>query len=247
MEDNWGVWSEDPLHGKENPFHNIQPREEHSLSKSTIKRRLHANKYRGFTTGCKQSQIRLCQKTFKKPEYFNLYQNDGKTKYGTAHDSNHTTSSVKHGGAVWWHEHAWLPVALGYWCLQKTEAAGFILKCIGLHSLPRFSQMQHFFLFGFDWTVLHSTNGQWPKTFSKSNDGKNGNGMVFLMVKKWNILQWPSQSPDLNPIEHAFHLRKTKLEAERPTNKQQLKLAALKAWQSITKEETVSDVHVFQT
>ncbi len=45
----------------------------------------------------------------------------------------------------------------------------------------------------------------------------------FLKVKQWNILQWPSHSPDLNPIEHAFHLLKTKLKAERPTNKQQQK------------------------
>ncbi len=62
----------------------------------------------------------------------------------------------------------------------------------------------------------------------------------FFKVKKWNILQWPSQSPKLNPIEHAFHLLKTKLKAERPTNKQQLKSAAAKAWQGITKEETQS-------
>ncbi len=37
-----------------------------SLSKSTIKRRLHKSKYRGFNTRCKQGQIRLCQKTSKK-------------------------------------------------------------------------------------------------------------------------------------------------------------------------------------
>ncbi len=29
-EDNIGGWSENPLHGKEKPFHNMQPREEHS-------------------------------------------------------------------------------------------------------------------------------------------------------------------------------------------------------------------------
>ncbi len=70
----------------------------------------------------------------------------------------------------------------------------------------------------------------------------------FLKVKKWNILKWPSQSPDLNPTEHAFHLLKTKLKAERPTNKQQLKSDAVKAWQSITKEEAVfGDVHEFHT
>ncbi len=62
----------------------------------------------------------------------------------------------------------------------------------------------------------------------------------FLKVKKWNILQWPSQSPDFNQIEHAFHLLKKKLKADRPTKKQQLKSASVKAWQSITKEENQS-------
>ncbi len=85
-----------------------------------------------------------------------------------------------------------------------------------------------------DWTRLHSTSGNDPKHIAKATQG-------FLKVKKWNILQWPSQSPDFNPIEHAFYLLKTKLKAERLTNKQQLKSAAVKAWQSIT------DVHEFQT
>ncbi len=67
----------------------------------------------------------------------------------------------------------------------------------------------------------------------------------FLKVKKWNILQWPSQCPDFNPIEHAFHLLKTKLKAERPLNKQQLMSAAVKHHKG---GNTVSgDVHEFQT
>jgi len=50
------------------------------------------------------------------------------------------------------------------------------------------------------------------------------------------------QSPDLNLnlIEHAFHFLKAKLKAERPTNKPQVKIAEVKAWQSITKQETQS-------
>lgn len=40
------------------------------------------------------------------------------------------------------------------------------------------------------------------------------------------IQQWPSQSPDLNQKEHAFHLLKIKLSPERPMNNQQLTTAA---------------------
>ncbi len=65
----------------------------------------------------------------------------------------------------------------------------------------------------------------------------------FLKVKRWIFLQWSSQSPDLNMIKHAFHLLKTQLNAERPTNKQQLKSAAVKAWQSIRGDPVSGDVH----
>ena len=51
-------------------------------------------------------------------------------------------------------------------------------------------------------------------------------------------MEWPSQSPDLNPIEHAFPLLKTKLKGKCPKNKQELKTVAVEAWQSITRDET---------
>lgn len=58
---------------------------------------------------------------------------------------------------------------------------------------------------------------------------------------KWDVLQWLSQSPDLNPAEHAFQwLKGRQKEAERPTNKLQLKAAALQAWQTISKERSLT-------
>ena len=60
----------------------------------------------------------------------------------------------------------------------------------------------------------------------------------FFKAKKWNVMQWPSQSPDPNPIEHAFHLLKTKLKGKCPKNKQELKTVAVEAWQRITRDET---------
>ncbi|CAJ0938076.1 unnamed protein product, partial [Ranitomeya imitator] len=185
-----------------------------SVSKSTVKRRLHDSKYKGFTSRCKpfintknrQARVKFAEKHLKKPAQFwksilwtdetkiNLYQNDGKKKVwrrkGTAHDPRHTTSSVKHGGGN----------------IQPNAA-----KLIG----RRF--------------IVQMDND--PKHTAKATQ-------EFMSAKKWNILQWPSQSPDLNPIEHAFHLLKSRLKTERPTNKQDLKAAAVKAWQSIKKEET---------
>lgn len=47
-----------------------------------------------------------------------------------------------------------------------------------------------------------------------------------------------AKSPDHNPIGHAFQLLMTKLNAKRPTNKQELRTAAVKDWQSNSREET---------
>jgi len=53
----------------------------------------------------------------------------------------------------------------------------------------------------------------------------------LLKADQWNVLQWPSQSADLNPSENKSEGRKTHKQP-------QLKEAAVKAWPSISREET---------
>ncbi len=64
----------------------------------------------------------------------------------------------------------------------------------------------------------------------QGNDPKHPPSSVkaFIRAKKWKVLDCPSQSPELNPIEHEFHQPKRRVKAETPQNKQQLELAALK-------------------
>ncbi|KAG2457546.1 TCB1 transposase, partial [Polypterus senegalus] len=226
-----------------------------SISKSTIKRRLHESKYRGCTARCKplinlknrKARLDFAKEHLKKPAQFwknilwtdetkiNLYQNDGKKKvwrrHGTAHYPKHTTSSVKHsGGSVM----AWACMAAsGTGTLvfiddvtqdRSSRMNSEVFRDI-LSAQIRLNVVK---LIGRRFMIQMDNN---PKHTAKATQ-------EFIKAKKWKILEWPSQSPDLNPIENVFHLLKTKLRTERPTNKQQLKAAAVKAWQRIKKEET---------
>lgn len=63
-----------------------------------------------------------------------------------------------------------------------------------------------------------------------------------LLKKTRSIRQWPSYSPDLSPTEQLFSYWRQKLNAERPTNKQQLKAAPVKAWHLKRGNTAFSDV-----
>ena len=77
-----------------------------------------------------------------------------------------------------------------------------------------------------------STGGQWtqnmlgkkPKSFSRQINEIFFMGIICI------------ESLYLKQIDHAFHLMKTTLKPERPTKKQPLEAAAVKTWQSISRE-----------
>ena len=59
------------------------------------------------------------------------------------------------------------------------------------------------------------------------------------VVSKWlkdnevKVLEWPSQSPDLNPIEHLWAELKKRVRARRPTNLTQLHQLCQEEWANI--------------
>ncbi len=194
-----------------------------------------------------RDRLEFAKRHLKKPSQFwnnilwtdetkiNLYQSDGKRRVwrrkGTAHDPKHTTSSVKHGGGS----------VMAWACMAASGTGSLVFiddvtadkssrmnsevfrAILSAHIQPNASE-----LIGRRFTVQMDN---YPKHTAKATK-------EFLKGKKWTVMQWPSQSPDLNPIEHTFHLLKTKLKGKCPKNKQELKTVAVEAWQSITRDET---------
>ncbi len=155
-QDNSGGWSENPLHGKEKPFHGIQPREEHSTGGSCVTLKV----YNQEKWSREQIQ-RVQHKVLTRPDHFwkiiiwdawiNLYQNDMENKvwrtFETAHDLKHTVSSVKHGGVVM----GWAPMAssgtgLLVFSDDVTEDRNSQENSEVMYSLSRFRQIEQSWL-----------------------------------------------------------------------------------------------------
>lgn len=75
-------------------------------------------------------------------------------------------------------------------------------------------------------------------TFMHDNDPKHTSRLVknWLMVNRVNVMDWPPQSPDLNPIEHLWGDVKHAIKGCKFGTKDELWAGVESAWKSIPVE-----------
>lgn len=59
----------------------------------------------------------------------------------------------------------------------------------------------------------------------------------FVEAKKIQILDWPPNSPDLNPIENLWNELKKRVEKYKPKTREELKSAIIKSWAEIEQQK----------
>lgn len=76
--------------------------------------------------------------------------------------------------------------------------------------------------------------------FQQDNDPKHTSkkAQAYFKKSRLQVLEWPPQSPDLNPIEHLWGILKKSVYETRSSSISGLKVKVEEAWEKITMEET---------
>ncbi|KAG2458520.1 TC1A transposase, partial [Polypterus senegalus] len=144
-------------------------------------------------------------------------------KPGTAHHQANTIPTVKHGGG-----------SIMLWGCFSTAGPGGLVRIKGMMTAAMYRDI-------LDENLLQSALdlrlGRWF-IFLQDNNPKH----TAKISKEWlqdnsvNVLEWPSQSPDLNPIEHLWRDLKMAVHRCFPYNLMELERCCKEEWAKLAKD-----------
>ena len=71
--------------------------------------------------------------------------------------------------------------------------------------------------------------------WGEGSPSKRTKTQKWLRDKSLNVLEWPSQSPDLNPIEHLWRELKIAVQRRSPSNQTELERICRGEWEKLPK------------
>ena len=137
-----------------------------------------------------------------------------------AYEQKNTLPTVKHGGG-----------SIMLWGCFASNGTGKLQRVQGTMNSLQYQEI-------LEENVMESVTNlrlgrRW--TFQQDNDPNHTSKSTraWLKMKGWNILEWPSQSPDLNPIENLWWDLKKAVAARKPKNVTELEAFAHEEWAKI--------------
>ncbi len=143
-------------------------------------------------------------------------------KPGTAHHLSNTVPTVKHGGG-----------SIMLWGCFSAAGTGRLVAIEGKMNAAKYRDILNENLLQSDQDLRLGRRF----TFQQDNDPKH----TAKITKEWlhnnsvTSLEWPSQSPDLNPIEHLWRDLKMAVHQCLPSNLTELERICKEEWQRIPK------------
>uniref|UniRef100_A0A8C5QS12 Transposase n=1 Tax=Leptobrachium leishanense TaxID=445787 RepID=A0A8C5QS12_9ANUR len=130
-----------------------------------------------------------------------------------AYEEKNTLPTVKHGGG-----------SIMLWGCFASAGTGKLQRVQGTMNSLQYQEILD------DNVMQYVTNLRLGRrwTFQQDNDPKHTSKSTraWLQIKGWNILEWPSQSPDLNPIENLWWDLKKAVAVRKPKNVTELEAFA---------------------